>query len=89
MSADTEQPVKHRIGMAIVCLHISAVLYVLIGVLFLVFLLYEEGTEAAVIGGTCLLSFCLVLVVGIEFVVARIKRRKFWAWVAGLCIFGV
>jgi hypothetical protein len=33
--------------------------------------------------------FCIALIVGIEFVAAGLRRRALWAWVAGLCIFGL
>ena len=36
-----------------------------------------------------LFPFCLALAVGIEFVAAGLRRRRFWAWVAALCIFGI
>jgi hypothetical protein len=35
------------------------------------------------------LIFFLALIAGIELVVYGLHRRRFWAWVAGLCIFGV
>jgi hypothetical protein len=75
---------KHKIGMAIVCLHISAVLYLLVGLLLVLM-----ANEAA--GGTaiCLLVFCVALAGGIEVVVSGLHQRKFWAWIAGLCIFGM
>jgi hypothetical protein len=74
--------------MAVVCLHISAFLYLLIGVGFLlVFIKAEEDAELLVFGGGTLI-FCLALVVGIEVVVYGLKRRKYWAWIAALCIFG-
>jgi hypothetical protein len=80
---------RHKIGLTIVCLHISAVLYLLIGVLVL--LLFSGEGEAGVglpfaIG---MFIFCLALVAGIEFVVYGLHQRKFWAWAAGLCICGM
>jgi catechol 2,3-dioxygenase-like lactoylglutathione lyase family enzyme len=39
--------------------------------------------------GVGVLVFSLALVAGIELVALGLRRRRFWAWVAGLCIFGV
>jgi len=79
----------HRIGVAIGCLHISAVLYLLIGMLmFLLLVAVDEsggGTPVAML----LLLFCLAMAVGIELVVSGLRRRKFWAWVAGIILFGL
>lgn len=82
---------RHRIGLATACLHISAVLYLLIGVgFFVLFMAMPEGTMLLQVPlAVGMLVFCLILVVGIEFVVAGLHRRRFWAWVAGLCIFGI
>jgi len=33
--------------------------------------------------------FCVALVIGIEVVAYGLERRKFWAWIAGMCIFGL
>jgi hypothetical protein len=80
----------HRVGMAIVCLHISAVLYLLVGFGFLLFaLFFGERTIEMWIFTTFIHLFCVALVVGIEFVFSGLKHRKFWAWVAGLCIFAM
>lgn len=80
----------HRIGMAIVCLHISAVIYLLLGVLmFPLFSAMPEMEGMATPFAVGMLVFCALLAIGIEVVVAGLKRRKFWAWVAGLVIFGL
>ncbi|MBL8792282.1 MAG: hypothetical protein JNM56_00100 [Planctomycetia bacterium] len=39
--------------------------------------------------GVFMLLFCLALIVGIEAVAWGLQRRKFWAWIAGLCIFAM
>lgn len=39
--------------------------------------------------GLFMFLFCLALVFGIEVVAYGLERRKFWAWIAGLCIFGL
>jgi hypothetical protein len=80
----------HRIGLAIVCLNISAVLYLIVGVLMFTPLLAEgDGPLGGLPFAIGVLIFLLALIVGIEFVVYGLHCRKFWAWVAGLCIFGV
>jgi hypothetical protein len=79
---------RHRIGIAIVCLHISAVLYFMVGVLILgIFAINEH--EAGTGAGLCMFVFCVALIAGIEVVVHGLHQRKFWAWIAGLCIFGM
>lgn len=80
----------HRIGMSIVCLHISAVLYGIVGVGMMTLIVLTNQEDAArTLVGVVLLVFCLLLSVGVEAVVYGLKRRRFWAWVAALCIFGV
>jgi fumarate reductase subunit D len=93
---------KHRISMAIVCLHISALLYFMVGVLTLLLFGFgvwppdpEPGPREVppfverLVGGLCILVLCLALIAGIEVVVYGLHQRKFWAWIAGLCIFGM
>jgi hypothetical protein len=80
--------VRHRIGLAVACLHISAVIYVLVG-LFLLFMSRAELQGPALLFAVGLGVFWLALIVGIEVVAAGLNRRKFWAWIAGLCIFGM
>ncbi|MEQ1905862.1 MAG: hypothetical protein ABL888_16860 [Pirellulaceae bacterium] len=80
---------QHRIGLATACLHISAALYVIVGLLMFPLFMLDDLTRLGLPLAVAGLLFCLALVVGIEFVVNGLRRRKFWAWVAGLCIFGV
>jgi hypothetical protein len=80
--------VQHRIGLATICLHISAVLYLLAGLLFPV-LLADEQTGVGMAFAVILLVVCLAIVVGIEIVAYGLHRRRYWAWIAGLCIFGL
>jgi hypothetical protein len=75
--------------MAIICLHISAFLYLLVGGGFFCLLLAEDNSGAGLIFGGVMFLFCLGLIAGIEFVAFGLRQRKFWAWVAGLCIFGL
>lgn len=81
---------KHKIHYATICLHISAVLYLLLGSLMIPLfglLVFEEMGALGWIFGAFSFLFCLALVVGIEIVVYGLGRRKYWAWIAGLCIF--
>jgi hypothetical protein len=80
---------RHRIGLATACLHISAVLYVIIGfgMLLLTKVYKDEGLGLG--AAIAMLVFCLVLAIGIEIVAYWLHQRKFWAWIAGLCIFGM
>lgn len=80
---------KHRIGMALVCLHISAFLYVLVGLLLIPLFLFEDDSGLGLVFGVFGLLFCLALAIGIEVVAWGLRKRKFWAWVAGLCLFGM
>jgi hypothetical protein len=79
----------HRIGMAVVCLHISAVLYFLVGLLLFPLFMAVDQTGLGLTFAVAMFIFCLALIVGIELVVSGLHRRRFWAWVAGLCIFGL
>lgn len=79
---------NHRVGVATTCLHLSAALYVLIGIcLFWLLSSQQESHEFPL--GAVVLMLCLVLAAGIEYVAYGLNQRKFWAWVAGLIIFGL
>ncbi|MDY3557356.1 hypothetical protein R5W24_006545 [Gemmata sp. JC717] len=73
---------RHRIGLAVVCLHISAALYVLIG--FVVFALCRLDLLPVAIG---MLVFCFAIAIGVEAVAWGLRRRKRWAWITALCLF--
>jgi len=49
----------------------------------------EDETNIQSSIAICVFVMCLALIAGIEFVVYGLKKRKFWAWVAGICIFAV
>ena len=66
---------------AIIVLHISAILYFVIG-LFMVFILDDLTITA---------KFVVLLLVGgmgifVEIIINGLKRKKFWAWVAGTIV---
>jgi len=80
---------QHKIGLATVCLRISAALYVIVGLLLLALFMSDDETGLGFPFAVVALLLCLALAVGIEIVVYGLRRRKFWAWVTGLCIFGI
>ena len=90
MNNDRYSPARpHRITMALICLHLSAVLYVLIGFgLFALVANLEDAErgDLATLGFVAVFSFGMV--VPIEVVAYGLVKRKYWAWVAGLVIFG-
>jgi hypothetical protein len=89
VSSKGKASMKHKVGVAIVCLHLSAVLYLIVGVLMFPLFTADDDTGLGLAFAVGLLTFCLALIAGIEVVAYGLRRRKFWAWVAGLCIFGV
>ena len=72
---------RHRLGLASICLHISAVLYFAIGVLvFPLFLTENEGDRGFALAFAAFMAvFCLILIVGIEFVAVGLANRRYWA----------
>jgi hypothetical protein len=76
----------HKIKFATIALRISTGMYVLVGLSL--FALSFTGNQNKLFY-TILAVFALALAVGVEFVRGGIIQRKFWAWVAGLCIFGL
>lgn len=84
-----------KIGYATVSLQISATIYLILGLIFIFFMpnliagspaLQEEihSWIAPVFGG-----FFFSIAVLIQFLVRGLKRRRFWAWILGLCVFCV
>ena len=69
---------EHKIGLATACLHISAVLYLLVGLLMFAVLSENQSSDIGVAFAVAMFGFCVALIVGIEFVVAGLRRRKFW-----------
>ncbi|HKB03910.1 MAG TPA: hypothetical protein VKD90_16935 [Gemmataceae bacterium] len=78
----------HRIGLAIACLHVSAALYLLVGALmFSPYLLSDTGPSLP--AAIALAALCLGLSAAAEVIAAGLRRRRLWAWIAGLCVFGM
>lgn len=81
---------QNKIWLTIACLHISAVLYVLVGILVLViFMNLDDGDAINTPLGVFGLIFSLAIAAGVEVIVYGLKQRKFWGWVAGLATCGV
>jgi hypothetical protein len=83
---------QHRIALATCCLHISAVLYLALGLLFAIGRLFLDGQCGPLITGPVGLVpvlFCLGAAFGIEKVVAGFHRRRFRAWGVALGIFAL
>jgi hypothetical protein len=80
---------KDRTALSIVCLHISAVAYVLLGVFFLLLARLVGTFESYGSGLTVFfLLICLSLAAGVEILVVGLKRRRFWAWIVGIIVTG-
>ena len=86
----------HKIGLAVACLQISGVLYFILGLLMCTLLGADTDPQYGRVSpyrgvGIALFTLLLfiALIVGIQIVVAGLRRRRFWAWVTALCIFGV
>lgn len=79
---------------SIICLHISAVLYVLVGGGILYVSIFVIGFDAMmlmmqkILFGIEIIT-CFVLAGFIEIVVRGLKRHKYWAWIASIIIFGI
>ena len=85
------RPPEGRIRLAIIALRISEGLYVLIALcLPAVALSFPDVQEQLPIWiGICTGLLTIGFAVLIEIVVRALNRRRFWAWVAGLCISGL
>lgn len=52
-------------------------------------LLSDDRGEVGLPLAIGMFAFILALIAGIELVAHGLDRRKFWAWVAGLCVFAL
>ena len=64
-------------------------LYLLVGLLVLYLFPIDFRTELEQLFAVGICVLWLALITGIEIVALGLNRRKFWAWIAGLCIFGM
>ncbi|MFH1367587.1 MAG: hypothetical protein ABII64_00535 [Elusimicrobiota bacterium] len=79
-----------KLKYAIISLRISTIIYILIGLAFTIFLIAgDKETVNAKWFVIATIILGIVLVVFVEIVIKYIKKRRFWAWVAGLCIGGI
>jgi hypothetical protein len=79
---------KDRTTVATICLHISSAIYLIAGLGFLGHSL--SGTRSASLPAGAGLFACtlgLTLAAGIELAAHGLRRRRYWGWVAALCIF--
>ncbi len=76
-----------RIGVATICLHSSSAIYLIAGLAFLGYSrLPAQPTNLPSEAGLVGCITCLTLAAGIELVARGLRRRRYWAWVAGVCI---
>ena len=81
---------KDRVRMATTCLQISAAVYAVFGLLCLAAL--ATPSIRSEMGADLILAvfiISVVLIVVIEVVASGLHRRRFWAWVAALCLFAM
>ena len=82
---------KNRTRMAIVCLHLSAMLYVFLFAvgIYLMWLIpdIQENDPYAYYLALILIPLGLTLAIISEWVARGLRQQKFWAWIAGLFIF--
>lgn len=82
-----------RVGIALACLHISAVGYVLLGFVMPALFSLPEMNEGSgpppAFMSWFMFAFCFAIAIGVEVVAYGVQRRKFWGWVAGLAVFGM
>jgi hypothetical protein len=79
---------KDRTTVAAICLQVSSAIYVITGLAFLGYALSPARStslpaEVGLFG--CMLG--LAFAAGVEVVARGLRRRKYWGWVAALCIF--
>lgn len=85
-----KQTMNNRINKALVRLHISALLYVLLGLgFYFLFSLLAEGDREAMAAGVVIAIVCCALAVVVEIIAWEIRRRYYWAWIAGVGTFAL
>ncbi len=82
---------KKRIDLAILGIRISSVIYSLMAVGCIAgwFMLPQDAETVISLGLVLLAVFISALVIFLEIVIVNLKRRRFWAWVAGIIIGGL
>jgi len=91
VEAPLTNPPESRIRLTTLGLRISEGLYVLIGPCLPNFTISfpEVRDQYPIWIGICTGLLSVGFAVFVEIVVQGLKRRKFWAWVAGLCLSGL
>ena len=87
----TASSAPHRIGAAAVCLRISAVIYVLVGLLFFPLMTagFDDMSAFPLLAAFGMFAFCVVLAILLGRLIEGLWDRKLWAWAAGLAVFGI
>ena len=76
-----------RIGVAAICLRISAAIYLIAGLAFIGYSLPSAQPTRLPSGiGWATGALCLAFAAGIELVARGLRRHRHWGWVAGVCI---
>lgn len=82
---------KQKIGLAILGLRISTIIYYLIIAGFIIggFMIPADFEEASPLELWLIAGFTLPFVILLEVVILNLKRRKYWAWIAGIIVGGL
>jgi hypothetical protein len=84
-----------KLGLTIVCLHISTVLNALLGIggatMFAKIMaedtsLPPEMEQVVLMIGVVIVSITIVIAIAIEYVTWHLKKLKYWAWIVSLVI---
>ncbi len=86
-----------KINRAVICLRISQAIYGLLAAIVAVIIFWGWGSisddqEGKTIGLiTMVITFFMLagVAVFIHFVIRDLRLKKFWAWVAAICLFGL
>ncbi|MFA5324407.1 MAG: hypothetical protein WC373_17150 [Smithella sp.] len=80
-----------KVSLAILGIRISAIIYlVILGIFASIFFLTgpaPKGAELIII--IVLTVFTLTFVIFLEILISQLRKRKYWAWIAGLIVGGL
>jgi hypothetical protein len=79
---------KSKVNLAILAIRISTVIYFLIGIVFLIlaFVVPPDTEGWSKWMGFFMAGFCVPFIIFLEVLIIYLRKRKFWAWVAGLIV---
>ncbi len=81
---------KLRIKTSIVCLRIASVIYFIIAAFSLISLgLISEISDVAIITASAIFTFGFGIGLFLEIIIRDLKHQRYWAWVAGIIVFGM